>query len=644
MADQAINDWQDTPLPNHLIGDWQDTTAPGQMTGASREVALPLSNLAGGIINALSAPSQFLTAGENAINKYVYNPLLGTNTQPQQPMVSNVLHAAGDASGITNRPDLQPQNTREKYEASAMSGIGSALPFGAGAIASGAGSGLGQQAGEDMGLGPWGQFFTSMAGGLGAGGLTGVTQRLFNRSQGNLSSIAQAYKDIGMTPTLGGNATDSSPLKFMQNVAQNSVGGSGIIKDASEQEMQNFGNATNNFASQFGKSKTMQDAGTSLQQGGKQWLANFKNSSGKAWDAVDNAVGSNTPAALTNTESTLSSIKNQAPQNPQLQKFLGSKLAGDIDGIITEAKGNYKPASFNSQGLIVPSSGNVASPVTWSNLKSMRSRIGEYLSNPDLISDAGTAQAKQLYGALSQDMKNTALTSGNPQALPLLESANTLTKNGHDFIENTLSGITEKGVQPEDAAKFALSGNKIGGSNLAALRQEMPDATDELAAYKIRDAAQATAVKQNAAGNAISPSRFLAELGDGGKMSPEALSALIPEPADKSVLDSMNKVAGGLKKTESVAYSNKEPEGLLKSMAIGAGGLGTAGHAMAGVPGAMIGAGTGAALPLVGGYPMAKLATSPFLANLMSGAAGSGSPSYPALAALAMMQQQHKQP
>lgn len=609
-----------------------------QYDGMLREPAIAGSNLVKGAASLAMMPK----AIGDLENRYITGPLLGEadKTAAPNPGYADVIHPLQKA-GVIDNPAIQPQGAGERYLAAGSQGVGAAIPFaalGGGipfAIAQGAGSGTAEQGAKDVGLGPWGQFIASMAGSMGAGGVERLGERGASTLTGDLTPTAQAFKDIGVEPKLAGDASDSWLMKWIQNRASELPGSGSKMQKLAQEQVGDFGKSVDNFASQFGDAETLQDAGRSLQKEGNSWLGNFKANSGKVWDAVGQAIG-NKPASLGNTEQTLTAIRNQAPLNPDLQDFLESPLAKDVSGILEETKGTYKPASIDpNTGIIIPSSGKPAAPLDWSQLQKLRSRIGEHLENPELISDAGGTQAKQLYGALSQDMQNTAQLSGNPKAVSLFNAANDYTRTGHQFIDNVLSGINGKGIAPEDAANFALSGSKAGGSTLEALREQMPNGVDQLAAAKLRMASKALPGVQNAEGTATSPSRFLTEMGGGGKLSPEAQTALIPEPEDQAMLNSFNTVANSMRDTAKLANSSKTSSAALPMTMMAGAAEGAKFGSAAGIPGAIGGAVAGGLSPMALGYPFGAAASNPLLLKLMQGQAGAQIPAIPYWGSLA---------
>lgn len=201
--------WMDS-MPSVVLPSDQKPPAVLQMTGVARLAALPASNLASGVISAVATPGEIAhgviaLGGQEAASSLQGNPFfvppIDTGTAPLQaftprdlfmapgkaniapptghnPLDAQTLMGLTDAMGITNRPDLQPQNTEEKLAAGAMNGIGmmapalltggaSTFPAAARMAVTGVGLGIGSEFGGDIGQavgGTPGRVVGSMAG------------------------------------------------------------------------------------------------------------------------------------------------------------------------------------------------------------------------------------------------------------------------------------------------------------------------------------------------------------------------------------------------------------------------------------------------------------------------------------------------
>lgn len=585
---------------------------PEQMTGVARAAALPASNLAKGFGTALGLPGDIQALRDQGVDwllrhieaigrgvpvSQIPTTLPDTLAQDRLPSSADIL-AKGRAVGIVDRADLAPQSEGERAVAAASQGVGSALPYAAlggapavlPAIVGGAGGGLGsmygERAGESLGYPKTGAILGGLAGGITGGLAASGGVKGLNAALGNYGEEGQAYRTAGV------------PLNFTPNekaaaYSSQSLGGSARTQSLAKQEVTAFGNAVEDTASSLGNSTTLQELGDTAQAQGKQWLSTFKQQSGAAHSAVDQAVGPDAPVQLTATNQVLSDIAASGGGNQAATAFLKSGLTKNLEGIVS-----------STQSAAIP----------WQTARALRSRIGEYLENPDLIADAGTAQAKRLYGALTDDLRGTAAASFNQNALPLFDLASTYTRQGHDFIDNVLSPIMNKDAP--GAARSILSSANNGAQMVGPLRQNMPGLADEIAAFKLRDMAAATAGQQNATGSAISPGSFLT---DWNRLSPEAKSALYSDPQVASKIDALAKISENVKARQALLNTSKTAHhGALTAMALTAAEGARTGYEAGGLPGAFGGAAMGGAVLPAFNYAYSLLGANRPLARLMA--------------------------
>lgn len=534
-ADGTIHNFPDEATPE-MIAKALGVAAP--MRGLQREIALPSSNVLGGFAGTLD----FLA---RAAGSKFGGPM------PKMPGIES----GTDALGLTNRPDLQPGNQRESIEAAAARGAGASAPFAllgapVTALASGAAGGVGSMYGERAM--PNHPAIGALIGGIPAallgGGIAGLGERGVNAARGVLGDMGDAYRTAGIPMRLTGDVSGSPFFKTMQAYSAKSLGGAGRTEAAAHDVIGAFGNEVENTARSLvpaGGSTSAQEAGVQLQNSADQWLTNFKTTSNAKHTAVDAAVGLDTPVSTSSVRAVLDDIQSKAAGNKQINAFLQSPLAKQASSMLASA----------------------GDEVPWQTARAIRTRIGEYLENPSLIAQSGGAQAKRLYGALTNDLEATAKASPNPDAYGLFKDANAYTSSGHDFIENTLSKITN--VPPEQAAMTVLNSAKRGDSLIGPIRQEMPDAANDLAAFKLRDMASATPGQQNASGTLVSPNSFLT---DWNALSPEGKAALYQDPNVAQKIGALAKVSEGVRNTQKlVNTSNTAHNASILGMVAGGG-------------------------------------------------------------------------
>lgn len=627
---------------NTEIKTYWEKSHPKQMEGMLREPALAGSGLAKGAASILTIPH----ALADLEDRYIAAPLarkieglpadFGHSIGAENPFLSSEeVYSPLQHAGLIDRPDLQPQGRGERFLQAASQGAGAALPFALSApasipaaLAQGAGAGGAIQGRKEVlpGNYPWLDLGLGITGAGAANAAESTVERSINAARGNLTPMAQAYKDVGIEPRLLGDTSQSFPLQFMQATAKKFPFSGESVRKAESATLNDFGDAVEKTAAPLGSSSTLQQAGTVLQDEGNKWLQNFKTTQAQKHEAIDAAIGQDMPIQLNNLESLYERMQAQAGKNKAAADFIASPLSKQIKGILGETEGNFKPTSFSDEGILIPSSGTPPSPITWQTARAIKTRVGEYLENPGLIADSGGAQAKRLYGALSRDMDGAIQASGNPQAQALYAAANAYTKAGHDFIDNTLSKINGTGITPENAAHNIISTTSKGASILRPLRQQMPKAADELGSYVLRNNALSSAGQQGAAGDFVSPAKWLTQ---DNKIADEAHTELFPNPDTQNRISALSTIAEGMKRSGSMVNNSNSGSNLLGNAALlasyetGKAGW-NLGNTLLGPAGGVFGALAGGGMPYAAGKGLGAFATSPSLIGFSSGLPAAG--------------------
>lgn len=155
---------------------------------------------------------------------------------------------------------------------------------------------------------------------------------------------------------------------------------------------------------------------------------------------------------------------------------------------------------------IVDEAGNISYP----RLKSFRSTIGAKLQSPSLLGDERTA-LKKIYGALSEDMKDSVALYGGIKGLQAFDKANAAFERKTNFIENTINPLL-KAKTPEKIYKIATTGLKDGGTQTKRLMNILkPEQQEYVRASIVRNMGLAEKGAQSAEANVFSPQKFMAE-------------------------------------------------------------------------------------------------------------------------------------
>ncbi|MDE2100415.1 MAG: hypothetical protein KGL39_24395 [Patescibacteria group bacterium] len=578
-----------------------DQTATGPLHAAAMAGANVLAGL-GSLASAPRTLADLANIGATHVADWIkgvpYSPQEEQRTESTWLPSAQQVQGVTDRLGLTSNPNLEPRTSGEQYLASISKGIGAAIPFAFGgglpeaaaALAQGGAGGAGALAASNMfpqsSIAP---LFGALAGGVTAGGLASSANRMFSGT----SPLISAYERAGVTPRLVGDVSGHPLLQRIQAFAEKSAGAK-TIQNAASKTLDEFNNSIDNTASIFGPQQTLQEAGDAIQRSGNNWLKNFKDQSKQNWDTVDQFIPAPTPVSLNNVKNAINTITQSAGGNSVILKQLTGTPVKDMIDVLESTNGSAIP---------------------WSSVKALRTKIGADLENPSLVSGSDQAQSKLLYAALTKDMQVAAQQSG-PEAVTALSNANAYTAQGHDYIDNVLNGIMNK--SPEGAAKSLLSSGVNGGTQLSALREQMPDAADALAAASIRRMGAGASL--GSGGNDVSPSKWLSNQDPSRRMSPEAYEALFASPQAQQKMGALDSVAQSMRDTDKfVNHSNTGSHTGMMANIIGAIEGGKLGYEAAGVPGALGGAVLGGtAIPAAGMFA-GRLATSPTLLRLMSG-------------------------
>jgi hypothetical protein len=537
-----------------------------------------------------------------------------------------------------NLPSLvtaRPQTPGERVLAAGAEGVGSAVPLAvggaipaaisgaragtgvipplvrslAGGVEQGAAAGAGGQFGSET-LGPPGRVIGTVAGlGLGSVGL-GSIGRTLGAVTGAEDPTIQAYRELGITPRLAGDVTGSPALQRLQQTAGAMPGG-GRIGEAAKTSVGEFGNAVENTATKFDPAKSLQQAGTTMQGDGYRWYGEFRTAQQNAENAVDAEIPAGTRARMGGVGNALDATQSM-PNTPNIAKVMQDPVFQQLQAALQKD---------------MPPAGADAGTLPWGDVRAWRTKVGEKLDDSSLSRDGNQAAWNNLYGALSQALGDTATGLGG-KAEAAWTKANEVTRDGAAFRDGTLNNIinsrnpARNTIDPEDAASWALSAQKKGGSVLQDIRDEMPAGADALAGYSLRNMARAVPSKQLAAGEAIDPGSFLTRY---NQLAPEARDALFPanHPAAGDI-DNLKTVSGSMKSTAQqipnpsgsasqfahmLPYLMLAPEGAEKGYDIGS---------RFGPVGSAVGTVAGAAAPFAPGWAGGQLLSRPSLTSIMA--------------------------
>jgi hypothetical protein len=194
--------------------------------------------------------------------------------------------------------------------------------------------------------------------------------------------------------------------------------------------------------------------------------------------------------------------------------------------------------------------------MSWDQIAALRSRIGNLMSTPEISQSVGMDSLKKAYAGLSEDMRVAANQNGVGSAF---DAANKASTADHAFIEGPLSKIIRtsnpileqsSGVTRERAATNILNSSD---STIKAVRDYLPDAADQLAAFNLRQSALAKP-SQAGAYNDTSTGSFLTNMIRQRQNTPGGYDAFYNNPTTppgvRQAVTDLQTAAGALRQTE----------------------------------------------------------------------------------------------
>lgn len=512
---------------------------PPQRSSALSYAARAGSAVAKGALTGLGVPGDVEALAAKGVEQFV-NPHLPEslrmppNVRTIMPTSAELVEAGG-RNRLIDRNDMVPgygqHPALERYINAAGQGVGAAIPmlaFGpANAIlptlAAGAGGGAGQEFARQHDLGPSAQFAAGVAGGIGGGKLATGLQRTTNAILGNFGPEGEAFAAAG------------APMRSAAYTSSNAATRALLSPSAPlHQTQRDLGAAIEETAATLGHSRTMQEAGEVLQEDARNWMRGMGNAHAVAWAPVDALVPGAAQTPLHNTMAALANMNTQA---------------GPLQGAVDQLRAQL-PARLQAtlQG---------AGTATWDDVRALRTALGDARARPKILEDVSTADLTRLYAAVSQDLGATAAQYGAQDAFTAANAESTRLFNFADrVLGKVITSINpaQERITPEKAAEAMLGLGRTGGTNLALLRNEIPDAVDELAAAKLRidgltdptDPASPVHAAFSARWSGI-PDRSAQTRAVRPALAPEARTALYPDPATRDRLSAVAHIASGLR-------------------------------------------------------------------------------------------------
>ena len=377
-----------------------------------------------------------------------------------------------------------------------------------------------------------------------------AVRSLFGGSKGQMAKVIDDFAAIGETPTVG-MATGRQGIQSAENISGSAIGG-GPLRLKSEKIAQSMQSRLAGIADNISEKEGAEAAGLQIQKGisGKGgFLDKFRGKSSVLWNKSDELINKEIPVTLANTKTKLNELVR----------------GGDIGGILDNPKLSQIKAVLDD-----------VEQVDFETLRSLRSSIGAKLGSNELVSDIPRAELKQIYGALSEDIKVIAKESGG-NALSAFERANKFTRVNHDRIDDHLQRIANK-VNPDEVFKSLAKGGE-GVTRINAVKRSVsPEDWEVVAANVVRRLGRSNSGGQNAVGDLAGGDAFSVQkfVTDWDKLGPARKAIFSGSDKINSYADDLAKIARAASVVKEASKKSANASGTAQALSRGAVGLGAA--------------------------------------------------------------------
>lgn len=429
-------------------------------------------------------------------------------------------------------------------------------------------------AGEEKG-GAVGGLFGSLLGGAPAG-LTGLSKLALRGGEAGQQRMAQNlanFEAAGTTPSVG-QASEWGPSRFLESFLSKMPGSAGVMAKKAQSQGEQIGQKMTAYADQLAPGTDPTAAGAAIEKGitGEGgFLDRFKQQSSALYDAVDQHLPNGTQGTAVGVPATVSMLYKLTKPIQGAENVSGllsdPKIAAIADALNQDVKGS------------VTASGQATLP--YQAIKELRTQVGNKIADAGLAPDVSTRQLKQLYGALSEDMRN-GLQNVSPDAYAANNVAEKFVRNGHAQIDQVESVVGRAGG-PEKVFNAAMSGTRDGATTLNGVMTALqPEEQNIVTSAVVRRMGVAKPGVQNDAGDVFSTQSFLTNW---NTLSPQAKSVLFKNDSDiRNNLDKIAAVTNNLREGSKVFQQNSGTAPASEQIKLGIAAMSAIAHPPAAVP------------------------------------------------------------
>jgi hypothetical protein len=308
---------------------------------------------------------------------------------------------------------------------------------------------------------------------------TGLGGTIANAVRGIPSGVAEAYKRLGIVPQTVGAVTENPHVRQAEAIAAGLPGGA-RLRPAQAATAEQIGDAAETTAAKLGDARTAHEAGTKTQELLRDWRSNtWKNEQETAWQPLNQRMSGAGVDPSGYRRALQQAAKDPALDSlPENQRVFANKL---VQEWLAALDADAPPGRM----------------LSWEQAHALKKKIGDQLGSPDIVSSLGNKALQGIYGGLAEDMGTTARAHGQGR---VFDAANKVTIDGHNFIDTVVTKAIQKNNAGQETVAADIAARNMLGSNdaMMQLRQRVPEAANELGAYRLREIKEAVPSQQGA--------------------------------------------------------------------------------------------------------------------------------------------------
>lgn len=309
-------------------------------------------------------------------------------------------------------------------------------------------------------------------------------------------SIADLAK-FGTTPSVA-QATKSAFFDSMESLVSRIPGGAGRIRTVVKSTSEKISKAIESKAAKLGGRQGIDPefAGRTISGGVDDFVGRFQSRAGELFEDLNKFIPEDKVVSTANSKAVLDKLSNKV-DIPEINNLLTTPTIRQLGGALPDE-------------------------INFGTLQQIRTAVGQKLGTIGLVSDVPKAELKQIYKALSDDIRVAARDVGD-DALKSFNRSNTFYSAGLSRIEGILEPLV-KNKAPERVFQALERGGKSGATQIrATMRSLTKEQQRVVASAALRRLGLAAASQQTAEGTEFSLFSFLTRWSQLDKAAKDAL-------------------------------------------------------------------------------------------------------------------------